>query len=164
MFPATLLFFAPARAFRLFRSPARRPLDVPPTNPTPPTPQTNPTQSEGSTRARFAAAVAAECIGTFLFALIGGAAPLKNAQTAWANGIALAVLTYATANVSGGCGSDSPTPVCAVPRPGWLKQAVLTPGALPSRPFVHHRRPPQPGWWVPKQGSAHRANPADSVA
>jgi hypothetical protein len=68
--------------------------------PPPPRPPARP-QSEGSTRARFAAAVAAECIGTFLFALIGGAAPLKNAQTAWANGIALAVLVYATANVSG---------------------------------------------------------------
>lgn len=59
-------------------------------------------QSEGSSRSRFAAAVAAEFVGSFLFALIGAAAPLKNAQNAWANGIAYAVLIYATANVSGG--------------------------------------------------------------
>jgi len=43
--------------------------------------------------------VAAEFFATFLFALIGAAAPYKKA--AWANGIALVVLIYVTANVSG---------------------------------------------------------------
>lgn len=78
-------------AAALPRSP---PLAARPAVHAPPFPQEN-----GSTRARLAAAVAAEFVGTFLFALIGGAAPAKKA--AWANGIALMVLVFATANVSG---------------------------------------------------------------
>eukprot|EP00775_Hariotina_reticulata_P011074 gene11074-11230_t len=51
-------------------------------------------------RNRLVAAVSAEFIGTFLFAFFGGAAP--GSVAAPANGIALAVLVYVTANVSGG--------------------------------------------------------------
>lgn len=57
-------------------------------------------QSDDATKAKLTAAVAAEFFATFLFALIGAAAPYKKA--AWANGIALVVLIYVTANVSGG--------------------------------------------------------------
>jgi len=49
---------------------------------------------------KFWAAITAEFLGTFLFAFFGGAAP--GPVAAWANGIALAVLVYVTANVSGG--------------------------------------------------------------
>ena len=45
-------------------------------------------------------AVAAELIGVLLFSLLGGTAPAQLAP--WANGFALAVLIYVTANISGG--------------------------------------------------------------
>lgn len=50
--------------------------------------------------AKFWVACFAEFLGTFLFAFFGGAAP--GASAAVANGIALAVLVYVCANVSGG--------------------------------------------------------------
>ena len=45
-------------------------------------------------------AVLAELVGVLLFALLGGTAPGSYAP--WANGFALAVLIYITANISGG--------------------------------------------------------------
>ena len=48
----------------------------------------------------LALTVLAELIGVLLFALLGGTAPADLA--AWANGFALAVLIYVTANISGG--------------------------------------------------------------
>lgn len=45
-------------------------------------------------------AVAAELFGVLLFSLLGGTAPAQLAP--WANGFALAVLIYITANISGG--------------------------------------------------------------
>ena len=45
-------------------------------------------------------ALAAELIGTLLFSFFGGLAPA--AVAAYANGLALAVLVYCTASVSGG--------------------------------------------------------------
>eukprot|EP00878_Enallax_costatus_P039810 GHUV01045726.1.p1 GENE.GHUV01045726.1~~GHUV01045726.1.p1 ORF type:complete len:185 (-),score=43.61 GHUV01045726.1:5-559(-) len=56
--------------------------------------------TEASTKGRLYAAIAAEFVCTFLFAFFGGAAP--GSVAAPANGIALAVLVYVSANVSGG--------------------------------------------------------------
>ena len=49
---------------------------------------------------RLYAALAAEFLGMMLFALYGGEA--RDSAAAYGNGLALAVLVYATANVSGG--------------------------------------------------------------
>ncbi|KAI8474889.1 MAG: aquaporin-like protein [Monoraphidium minutum] len=57
-------------------------------------------KADGRAGAKLAAAAAAEFLGTMLFALVGAAAPYRKAAVA--NGLALAVLVYATANVSGG--------------------------------------------------------------
>lgn len=57
-------------------------------------------QAEGRNSAKLAAAITAEFLGVLFFSLIGAAAPFKKAAVA--NGLALAVLVYATANVSGG--------------------------------------------------------------
>ncbi|WIA29677.1 hypothetical protein OEZ86_012160 [Tetradesmus obliquus] len=56
--------------------------------------------TEEGTTTRLYAAIAAEFVCSFLFAFIGGAAPGSSAAAA--NGIALAVLVYVAANVSGG--------------------------------------------------------------
>lgn len=53
--------------------------------------------TETPTRSKLYAAIAAEFLGSFLFAFLGGAA-----GSAAANGLTLAALIYATANVSGG--------------------------------------------------------------
>jgi aquaporin TIP len=57
-------------------------------------------QTEGGTTTRLYVAIAAEFVCSFLFAFIGAAAPGSSAAAA--NGIALAVLVYVSANVSGG--------------------------------------------------------------
>jgi glycerol uptake facilitator-like aquaporin len=56
--------------------------------------------AEEGTTTRLYAAIAAEFVCSFLFAFIGAAAPGSSAAAA--NGIALAVLVYVSANVSGG--------------------------------------------------------------
>ena len=48
------------------------------------------TEDDVNYSAHFWVGVAAECLGTLVFAFLGGAAPAESA--AWANGIALAVL------------------------------------------------------------------------
>ncbi|KAK9862407.1 hypothetical protein WJX84_007444 [Apatococcus fuscideae] len=52
---------------------------------------------------KFAAACFAELVGTMIFAFFGGGLVSTDAQeVAWLNGLALAVLIYVTANISGG--------------------------------------------------------------
>lgn len=84
---------------------------LPASRPTPPTCRRP--QAEGRASAKLAAAIAAEFFGTLMFALIGAAAPAKKAAVA--NGLAFAVLIYATANVSGAC----------TPGPAWFNLAWL---------------------------------------
>lgn len=53
-----------------------------------------------SSNKRLYAALAAEFLGMLLFALYGGEA--RDSAAAYGNGLTLAVLVYATANISGG--------------------------------------------------------------
>ena len=78
----------------------RRHPHLPPPTHHPPHPQFGEGGDIEQSHKRLYAALAAEFLGMVLFALYGGEA--RDSAAAYGNGLALAVLVYATANVSGG--------------------------------------------------------------